>query len=100
MENLYSCFRYPPLAYSRQHHSTGEPHSRVTEGSPRRKEGGGYFLYTWESENFKTLWTPWDISLNKHKLMYKVLAPSIMTPYKFLWAYGGSGLDIYVSVAG
>ena len=31
------------------------------------------------------------ICLNcKLKLMYKVLAPSIMTPYKFLWTYGGS----------
>ena len=37
------------------------------------------------------------ISLNKQ--MYKVLVPSIMTPYKFLWTYGGSGY-IYVSVAG
>ena len=31
------------------------------------------------------------ISLNKQKLMYNVLAPSIITPYKFLWTYGGSG---------
>ena len=40
-----------------------------------------------------------DISLNKQKFMYEVLAPSIMTPYKFLLTYGGSG-HIYVSVAG
>ena len=33
------------------------------------------------------------ISLNKQKLMYKVLAPSI------LWTYDGSG-HVYVSVAG
>ena len=32
------------------------------------------------------------------KLMYKVLAPSIITPYKLLSTYGGSG-HIYVSVA-
>ena len=40
------------------------------------------------------------ICLNKHKLMYSVLAPSIITththPYTFLWTYGG----IYVSMAG
>ena len=48
------------------------------------------------------LFNPLDamgISLDKQKLMYKVLAPSIMTPYKFLWTYGGSGHN-YVSVAG
>ena len=31
------------------------------------------------------------ISLNQQTFMYEVLAPSIMTPYKFLWTYGGSG---------
>ena len=31
------------------------------------------------------------ISLNKQNFMYKVLAPSIITPYEFLWTYGGSG---------
>ena len=37
-----------------------------------------------------TLWTPW-VSASISTYMYKVLAPSIMTPYKFLWTYGGSG---------
>ncbi len=27
-------------------------------------------------------------SLEKHKSLYKVLAPSIKSPYKLLWAYG------------
>ena len=42
-----------------------------------------------------------EICLNKHKVMYSVLMPSIITPtvYKFLWTYRGSG-HIYVSVAG
>ena len=31
------------------------------------------------------------ICLNKQKLMHSVLVPSIITPYKFLWTYGGSG---------
>ena len=40
------------------------------------------------------------ISLNKHKLMYKVLVPSIIAPYKFLWTYGGSGhMYMYVCVS-
>ena len=39
------------------------------------------------------------ISLNQQTFMYEVLAPSIMTPYKFLWTYGGSG-HINVSMAG
>ena len=31
------------------------------------------------------------ISLNKQKLMYNILMPSIIALYKFLWTYGGSG---------
>ena len=35
------------------------------------------------------------ISLNKQKLMYNILTPSITAPYKFLWTYGGSGHIVY-----
>ena len=49
------------------------------------------------------LFNPLDtmgIFLNKQNIfMFEVLAPRIITPYKFLWTYGGSG-HIYVSVAG
>ena len=31
------------------------------------------------------------ICFNKHKMMYKLLATSIITPYKSLWTYGVSG---------
>ena len=35
------------------------------------------------------------ISLNKQKLMYNILTPSIIAIYKFLRTYGGSG-HIYI----
>ena len=38
------------------------------------------------------------VSLNKHKLMYNILAPSIIAIYKFLCTYGGS-VHIYVNCA-
>ena len=34
-------------------------------------------------------------SLNKQKLTYNTLTPSIIAIYKFLWTYGGSG-HIYI----
>ena len=40
------------------------------------------------------------IFLNKQSFMYKVLAPCIITPYKFLWTYGSSGLCDWLSVKG
>jgi hypothetical protein len=61
-----------------------------------------YFFTCDVSNTFGTFNNPLDamgISLNKHKLMYDILTPSIIAPYKFLWTYGGSG-HIYVSVAG
>ena len=35
------------------------------------------------------------VSLNKQKLMYNILAPSIIAIYKFLCTYGGS-VHIYM----
>ena len=41
------------------------------------------------------------IFLNKQNFIYRVLASSIITPYKLLWTYGGSGhIYMYVSAAG
>ena len=42
-----------------------------------------------------------DISLNKQKLMYNILTASIISIYKFLWTYGGSGhIYIYIYARG
>ena len=37
------------------------------------------------------------VSLNKQKLMYNILAPSIIAIYKFLCTYGGSVHILYVN---
>ena len=46
-----------------------------------------------------TLLDAMGISLNKQKLVYDILTPSIIAIYKFLLTYGGSEHNIYMPVA-
>ena len=55
-------------------------------------------LYT-EALSIIIIYMPVGISLNKQKLVYDILTPSIIAIYKFLWTYGGSEHNIYMPVA-